>query len=285
MLKRIALWVIGSLLVGAAYLAALMISGALTSLLGVRPAGTSQGGEMLPWLIAGSVVIGLVLGPIASQLAATRARHLVIWTCVIFFNLISVLVEGSFFAPEEIGNNAPLLIAQQLLATILMAIVISQWFAKRAPAADMPRRVWYDWAWRFVASALSYLVFYFIFGAVNYALVTKPYYDSHAGGLAVPAPGTVFAAEIVRGVMIALSVLPFLLTLDKPRRERMLWTGLILFVVGGIVPLLYQVTILPLPLLVASGVEIFFQNMSTGIVAALLLERPSPNIRAALSTA
>lgn len=285
MVKRIVLWIIGSLLVGVAFLAALMISGALMSLLGIRAGVTSQGGEMLPWLIAGSVVIGLVLGPIASRLAATRARHLIIWTCVIFFNLISVLVEGSFFAPEQIGGNAPVLLAQQLLASILMAVVITLWFGNRAAPAGVMQRAWYDWAWRFAASALSYLVFYFIFGAVNYALVTKPYYDSHAGGLAVPAPGTVFAAEIIRGVMIALSVLPFLLTFNRPRRERMLLTGAILFVVGGIVPLLYQVTILPLPLLVASAVEIFFQNMSTGIVAALLLDRPSPNMREAVAAA
>ncbi len=46
-----------------------------------------------------------------------------------------------------------------------------------------------------------------------------------------------------------------------------------LFAIGGIVPLLYQVNALPLPLLIASAVEIFFQNFLTGIVAGLLLGR------------
>ncbi len=282
---RIAHWILGSLLVGVAFLAALVIAGMLLSLLGTSMGNSSQGTGLLPWLFASGVVIGLVLGPIASQVAATRDQHVVIWTCVVFFNIISVVIEGAFFAPEQIGGNIPALVVQQLIAAILMAIIITSWFARSSNSAAPPHRAWYDWAWRFVLSALSYLLFYFIFGAINYALVTQPYYASHAGGLAVPPPDTVFKAEILRGALITLSVLPFLLALDKPRRERALLTGLILFVVGGIVPLLYQVNNLPAFLLVASAVEIFFQNMSTGIVAALLLGRPVAPRQTHLATA
>ena len=38
------------------------------------------------------------------------------------------------------------------------------------------QRPWHAWAWRFALSALSYVAFYYVFGAVNYALVTQPYY-------------------------------------------------------------------------------------------------------------
>jgi hypothetical protein len=80
----------------------------------------------------------------------------------------------------------------------------------------------------------------------------------------------VFATELVRGLLIILAVLPLILTWRAQRRWLAVWCGLILFVVGGLVPLL-PVTILPVYLRVTSGIEIFFQNFSTGVVAAFLL--------------
>jgi hypothetical protein len=116
-----------------------------------------------------------------------------------------------------------------------------------------------------------YHVFYFIFGGISYALITKPYYKTHAGGLAVPAVEVTLAAEVIRGALIALSVLPFLLTVCTDRKRRALQTGLMLFTIGGLVPLTMQVGVLPLVILAASVVEIFFQNFSTGAAVSRLL--------------
>jgi hypothetical protein len=274
MAKQVMLWLARSLLVGAGYIVALMVVGASLAALGVRFANASQGAEMLSWLFVGGIVIGLVLGPIASQLFVKRTRHVIVWTCVIFFNIVSVVIEGVFFAPTQVGGNLTALIAQQFILAVTTASVLTLLFAPKANVAIvLPPRAWYDWLWRLVVSAASYLAFYFIFGAINYALVTKPYYDAHAGGLATPSIEIILIAEIVRGAMIVLSVLPFLLTVSQPPRERAFRTGVILFAIGGIVPLLYQVNALPIPLLIASGIEIFFQNFSTGIVAGLLLGR------------
>ena len=283
MIKQLMLWFARSILVGVGYIIALMIVGAVLAALGVRFASANQGAAMLPWLFVGGIVIGLVLGPIASQLFVKRTRHVIVWTCVIFFNIVSVVIEGAFFAPAQIGGNLPALIAQQFILAVTAACLVTWLFAPTANTIIiLPLRAWYDWLWRLVVSAASYLVFYFIFGAINYALVTKPYYDAHAGGLAIPSTEIVLIAETVRGVMIVLSILPFLLTVSKPTRVRAVWAGSILFVVGGIVPLLYQVSSLPILLLVASGIEIFFQNFSTGMVTALLLGR-MPNNAAATS--
>jgi VIT1/CCC1 family predicted Fe2+/Mn2+ transporter len=51
----------------------------------------------------------------------------------------------------------------------------------------------------------------------------------------------------------------------------MIKTGWLLFAIGGIVPLVLQISSLPLLLLIASAVEIFLQNFLTGAVAARLL--------------
>jgi hypothetical protein len=55
------------------------------------------------------------------------------------------------------------------------------------------------------------------------------------------------------------------------RRQLMVKTGFLLFAIGGIVPLIWQVSSLPLFLLAASAVEIFFQNFLTGMVSARLM--------------
>ena len=75
----------------------------------------------------------------------------------------------------------------------------------------------------------------------------------------------------LRGLFIALSVLLFLLSVRGSRRQLMVWTGWLLFAVGGIVPLVLQLGFLPLILVFASLIEIFFQNFLTGVVAAWLL--------------
>lgn len=141
-----------------------------------------------------------------------------------------------------------------------------------APVAPVKRSI-FSWTWRFAIATLAYVIFYFIFGSINYILVTKPYYETHAGGLDVPPVQVTLAAEVVRGALIALSVLPFLLTVPADKKRLGALTGLILFAIGGLVPLTMQVGVLPPFLLLASAWEIFAMNFSTGWVLARLLGR------------
>jgi hypothetical protein len=191
------------------------------------------------------------------------------------FNLGSVAFEGAYFAPDLVTTPIPVLLAQQLLATAGAALMITMLFAPSGFSfswSDALRtRPWYSWLWRFIVSSFSYLMFYFIFGGLNYSLVTKPYYENHAGGLTVPAPEIVFVLETIRGLLIVFSVLLFLLTVRGTRRQLMVKTGWLLFAIGGIIPLMWQINALPLFLLFASGIEIFFQNFLTGVVAARLM--------------
>lgn len=264
-----------SLLVGAAFVASVVFGGIIVNILGL-PLPEARDAELrLLWFAIGGVITGLGLGPIAARMPATRARHLIVWSVLIFLNIASVAMEGYFFAPEIIGNALSGLLVQQLFVALAAGGVITILFAPQQaanPAPQAPRSVW-SWAWRFIVSTLAYVVFYFIFGAINYALVTKPYYETHAGGLAVPAAQVTLAAEVVRGALIALSVLPFLLTARANLRRLMIVTGLLLCVIGGLVPLTMQVGNLPLFLLVASAWEIFFMNFPTGAVMARLLGR------------
>ncbi len=84
----------------------------------------------------------------------------------------------------------------------------------------------------------------------------------------MPPPGVILAVEAIRAPLIVLSVGLFVLSFQASNRRVMGTTGLKLFWIGGIAPLLLQVSTLPLILLAARAVEIFFQNFLTGMVAA-----------------
>lgn len=263
------------ILVAIGYLVGVFVAGILCSLLGIQlPAEAGSGSRFIPIFIA-SIFLGIFLGPYASRLSLSSGQHFILWGTLILFNLGSVIIEGAYFAPDLVSVAVPVLITQQLLATTGAAFVITQVFATRGEGLSwknaIQTRPWYSWMWRFLASALSYLFFYFAIGSLNYQLVTQRYYESHANGLTVPPVQTILAAESIRCLFIVVSIFLFLLSARENERQLMISSGWLLFAVGGIVPLFWQVGTLPLPLLLASAVEIFFQNFLTGGVSAWLM--------------
>jgi len=262
-----------SFLVGAGYTLGLAIGGFIASMVETNIPEAKDPLSHLLWSFAGGTIMGLFLGPIAAPAPLSRLRHVIVWSSVILFNLVSVIIEGYYFAPLLVGDSLTGLILQQIFAAFITGWFITVLFTSRETGASNtpPARSFISWSWRFAMSALSYLVFYFLFGALNFALVTGPYYESHAGGLEVPVLRSILTAELIRSILIILSILPFLLSLQMGKKRLVLLSGLILFSVGGLVPLSMQAGTLPFILLAASAVEIFFQNFSTGTVAALLL--------------
>ncbi len=269
-----------SLVVGASYAAACLLTGVLLTLAGAPHPGTNKGIEALPVLIAQGSLIGMVLGALAPEIRASHWRHILILGSVLFFNSLSVAIEGMFFAPSLAATTLPWIIVEELVVAAAIGMLVLRLFSPSYESIGwkdvQPDRSRFSWTWRFAVSTFSYLASYFVFGAVNYALVTKPYYEAHAGGLVVPSPQMVLAAESVRAPLIVLSVLPLLLSVRWSPPRRMIVVGLVLFIIGGIVPLLGEVNTLPLFLLVASGWEIFFQNVTTGLVTGWLLGNDMP---------
>lgn len=265
-----------SILVALGYLTGLILAGMIGAMLGGKLSSAGANGTSgFAKLFVGSLLLGVFLGPFASRLALSGGQHFILWGSLILFNLGSLMIEGAYFAPDMVSIPIPMLVAQQLLATAGAALIITRVFTTPGQSAPwssaLHTRSWCSWICRFIASAMSYLVFYFVIGGLNYRLVTKPYYESHAGGLTVPAPGIVFIVESIRGLMIVFSVFLFLLSARGTRRQLMVSTGWLLFAIGGIIPLILQIGTLPLFLLVASALEIFFQNFLTGVVAARLM--------------
>ena len=269
-----------SILVALGYVAGLMISGVVGALIGWQASAGSGSGQSFVWLILSMVLLGAFLGPLATHLKISRLQHFVLWGSLITFNLGSVAFEGAYFCSGP-GHHAHPYAACSTIARHRRCsaddhlVIRTRWIFLLLDGC-VAHPAWYSWLWRFIVSSFSYLAFYFIFGGLNYSLVTKPYYETHAGGLTVPAPEIVFVLETVRGLLIVFSVLLFLLTVRGTRRQLMVKTGWLLFAVGGIIPLIWQISALPLFLLFVSGIEIFFQNFLTGVVAAWLMGIDGP---------
>lgn len=274
-IKRVMTFSLKSIVVGLVFIIAQILAGMILGLLGLIRSASNQGSAMLGWMFLASVVMGLTLGLFAKQINARLIDHVLIWGSIIFLNLGSVMLEGAYFAPEQVTMPVPVLLVQQFIVSILTALAVSLLFASRPFAGKNISNPFSQnglgFFWRLLVCAAVYVVCYYVFGTLNYALVTRPYYETHAGGLTVPPALTVLVIELIRAPLIVLSVVPFLLFHRTNRTRMAVNTGLILFIIGGIVPLLFQAGSLPAILLLASGVEIFLQNFSTGFVSGWLL--------------
>jgi hypothetical protein len=266
-----------SAVVAVGYVLGLMASGIIGRLMGWPVSSGSKAGSQpgAVVMLLPAILLGVFLGPVAARLTLSRLQHFLLWLSLIIFNLGSVALEGAYFAPNLVRTPIPVLFVQQLFAAAGASLAITLLLARPGFSFSwlnpLRARSWHSWLWRFLVSALSYVVFYWIFGGLNYALVTKPYYETHAGGLTVPAPGTVLILESIRGLLIVFSVLLLLLSMRGTRKQLLTTTGWLVFAVGGIIPLCWQITTLPVLLLFASAIEIFFQNFPTGAVCARLM--------------
>ena len=239
--------------------------------------GSVTASDMFPSMVTTALVPGLLIAvlfaPSAATIQQTPGRHFLIWGAAVGMIGASTLIEGAIFQPATASRLVPSL-TSTLIESAIVASLITWLFAWRldvpAPISAAPRRSPVSWTWRFLLAATTYLATYLVFGAVNYALVTRPYYEAHAGGLEVPAGSTILLAEVIRAPLIVCALLPLIVWSGWSRTRLLIVAGGVLFVVGGVGPL-FVASSLPLFLLIASGWEIMLQNVTTGVAAALLL--------------
>jgi hypothetical protein len=256
----------GVILVAGAYAAGVLV-----------PVGVTPSAD-IPLTIACALVLAISIVFVANQLTLSRRQQFIVWFALLFLNLSAVAVEGTLFAPAAAPPSLLVvnLVRLAIVSTLDAALVATLF----GTAGGIPERLTsyqpvFGWLWRLVAAAAIYVVLYLVVGGINFTLVTQPYYVSHAGSLTVPPAQTILLYEPVRGLLIALSVVPLTLAFRGRTSRTALVTGLMLFVVGGIVPLLPQ-TSLPLYLRIASLWEIFAQNFTTGIACAYMFRSGSP---------
>jgi hypothetical protein len=122
-------------------------------------------------------------------------------------------------------------------------------------------------------SGIAYVVYYLIFGWITYSMFTRQYYPE--GESIARSMGLLFwLIELARGILMTLGVLPAIQMLRLRRWQAALAIGVLMWVVGGLAPLLVPNALMGPAQRFIHIVEILTQNASLGITAVLLLRPP-----------
>jgi len=269
-MKKILLLSLKSLSLVIAYqLEVMLISGILFALgLHFPELKVSQQVSFIQLILSGFIgsVFALYL---VSKYSMSRLSVFLIISFILFFSNISVAIEGSIFTPDYItGSVLMSLFVQQLLISSLFSLTVVLLFRKQLSAATTEAVANADklLAIKILVGAAVYMVSYYVWGWLNYNLFTHSFYESGISGLHIPEGAVLIKIILFRGVLITLSVVPFLLKAMPDNKRKIFETGSILFLFGGIIPMIYTIGMLPEALIWYSLVEIFLQNFISGML-------------------
>jgi hypothetical protein len=126
--------------------------------------------------------------------------------------------------------------------------------------------------------ALAYMLYYFVFGALTYQFFTKIYYPD-ATALVGRLGVWFWVIQLVRGLLMTLAIVPIVYKLRMERLQSAICSGLLIWVAGGLAPLLLPNQFMGTRQRVIHIIEIFTQNFTLGVTAGMLL-RPRSAARA-----
>jgi hypothetical protein len=232
------------------------------------------------WFWLSGIVMAAAFVPVALFGPRTALGQFgVIAPVLAIITVLCTWSEALIFAPQVRQN-----LAQELAGTSVMYLIVAIVLAVLARALQLPRPLAGTVERRSPLSALAmiivcgiaYLVFYMIFGGITYRFFTKAYYPE-----AVQVAGKLglwfWAIQIGRGALMTLAVLPVIYTLHMSRWQTAIVIGTLIWVAGGLAPLLVPNALMGTTQRMIHIVEIFTQNFPLGLVAGLLL-RPKPNV-------
>jgi hypothetical protein len=131
---------------------------------------------------------------------------------------------------------------------------------------------------------LAYAFYYLVFGSIAYQFFTKQYYP-HAEELVARVGAWFWPIEIVRGVLMTLAVLPAIRTLRLSRWQTAIAVGVLIWVTGGLAPLVQPNIGMGPRQRFIHVIEILTQNGSLGITAGLLLRKKQARHASAVPSA
>ncbi|HYL13935.1 MAG TPA: hypothetical protein VEV41_12915 [Terriglobales bacterium] len=159
-----------------------------------------------------------------------------------------------------------------LVVAVVLAVLTRALKLTRDSGERIPRRTLPKVAGIVVTCAAAYMVYYLIFGAITYQLFTKVYYPD-APALVGRLGLWFWVLQIGRGLLMTLAVVPAVYTLRMSRLQTAICAGLLIWVAGGLAPLLVPNVLMGTAQRFIHIVEIFTQNFTLGLTAGLLLRQ------------
>jgi hypothetical protein len=147
----------------------------------------------------------------------------------------------------------------------------------------VPHRPAFATAALVVACGVAYALYYLVFGSITYQYFTRAFYPEATQQVMTFGVGRFWALQIGRGMLMTAAVLPIVYTLRMPRLQAALVVAAIVWVGGGLAPLLVPNDLMGTTQRIIHTVEIFTQNASLGATVVLLM-RPVAARQAPLPT-
>ena len=256
--------------------------------LSLAPAALGNGGFGW-WWIAG-IVLSASFVPVA-LFGPRRAisQFGVVVPVLLIVTVLCLWSEALIFvqAPEIQQHAVRDLVGASVMYLMLGAVLAILARLLKLPREDGPKvelRSAGKVALLVVVCGVAYVLYYLIFGAITYQFFTKGYYPD-APQMVAKLGVWFWLIQIGRGVLMSLAVVPLIRTLRMSRVQAAIAVGLILWVAGGLAPLL-----LPNPFMGPTqrfihSIEILTQNVSLGITAVLLLREKQARSGADLPSA
>lgn len=222
------------------------------------------------FLIAASFVPVALFGP-----RRGRGQFGVIAPALLFVTVLCLWSEAVIFVPDPLFQQhaGSILLSSVVMYAILAAAlaILGQLLKLSSPLElTVPHRSIPAAALMVVLSGLAYAFYYLVFGGITYQFFTKGYYP-HAEQAVASLGGWFWPMEIARGILMALAALPIIQTLRMKRWQTAIAVGLLIWVIGGLAPLIVPNELMGTRQRIIHMVEIFTQNFTFGITAALLL--------------
>jgi len=226
-------------------------------------------------LFAGSFVPIALFGPrTALAQFAVIAPVLLITTVLCLWSEGLIFISG--FSQQAVGILRGSIVMYLILAAVLAFLAP---LLKLSKPVDLtpPRRFFAGGTVMVFLSGFAYVLYYLVFGAITYQFFTRIYYPE--AEQAVARLGLWFwGIQLARGLLMTLAVVPVMLVLRMKRWQAAIVVGLLLWITGGVGPL-----VVPNPTMGGTQrfihtVEIFTQNFSLGVTAVLLFRPRAPAI-------
>lgn len=233
--------------------------------------------------LAGAVLIGGLLVWMSGKMRLRRFDYSILISLILFVvGRFSNYVEGVFFTTMFADLSV-------LMAAVVFALLLSFVEGGLAAVLFLPEsherslfaelstyfseRRWSSWLWRILLGSAAYFPIYFLFGMLISPFI-MPYYSDPSLGLKIPSFAVMIPVELFRAFLYVIMMLGIFSTVRAKRWTMAAIVGLILYVPGGLVPLMVEHT-LPPQIVPFHMIEIFADSIVYGIVLTRLLNRVS----------
>jgi hypothetical protein len=244
-------------------------------------------GRFAWWWLSG-ILLAAGFVPIALFGSRGGLRQLgVIAPVLLVVSVLCTWSEALIFLPGATTNASRDLVGVlvlYLIEAVALAVLAAGLGLTRESSVRVPRRPLAATVLMLLACGVAYALYYLVFGAITYQFFTKGYYPE-AEDIARRLGLWLWVIQIGRGVLMTLAVLPAIYSLRLPRGQAAMAMGALLWIAGGVAPLVPPNDVMATAQRMIHIVEILTQNASLGITAVLLLRPRSAPVAAATQAA